>query len=93
VGKPRFVITEIIDEHDDNGCCLLTSANLNKSYFVNRQDRYLKLQNCSDLCQFFVDIIETLGAQSFKVQTRHAMPIFMGKHHPYEGKPIVEYYT
>lgn len=61
------------------------SANLNKSYFDNRQDRYLKLSQSSELCQFFVDIMQTVAQQSFKVQFDQPEPIFLGKHHPYEG--------
>ena len=61
------------------------SANLNKSYFDNRQDRYLKLNQSNQLCQFFVDIIETVAKQSFKVEPSRSQPIFLGKYHPYEG--------
>ncbi|CAF1306052.1 unnamed protein product [Adineta steineri] len=64
---------------------IISGANLNKSYFDNRQDRYLKLNNCPDLCKFFIDIIETIAKQSFKVEANHDEPIFLGKHHPYEG--------
>jgi CDP-diacylglycerol--glycerol-3-phosphate 3-phosphatidyltransferase len=60
-------------------------ANLNKTYFDKRQDRYLKLTNCSNLCKFFIDIIETVSKQSFKIEPNQEEPIFMGKHHPYEG--------
>jgi len=58
---------------------------LNKTYFDNRQDRYLKLKNCSNLCKFFTDIIQTVAKQSFKVELNQEEPIFMGKHHPYQG--------
>ncbi len=58
---------------------------MNKSYFDNRQDRYLKLKNSPSLCKFFVDIVDTIAKQSFKVASSQEKPIFMGKHHPYEG--------
>jgi CDP-diacylglycerol--glycerol-3-phosphate 3-phosphatidyltransferase len=58
---------------------------LNKTYFDNRQDRYLKLKNSPNLCKFFIDIIETVAKQSFKVESNQEEPIFMGKHHPYKG--------
>lgn len=32
-----------------------------------------------------MDIIETVAKQSFKVESHQTQPIFMGKHHPYEG--------
>ena len=60
-------------------------ANINKTYFDNRQDRYLKLKNCSNLCKFFIDIIETIAKQSFKVEINNDKSIFIGEHHPYEG--------
>ncbi|CAF3291662.1 unnamed protein product [Rotaria socialis] len=64
---------------------IISGANLNKSYFDHRQDRYLKLVNCSHLCKFFVDIIQTMAKQSFKIEKNHEEPIFMGEHHPYQG--------
>ncbi|CAF3777736.1 unnamed protein product [Rotaria sp. Silwood1] len=64
---------------------IISGANLNKTYFDNRQDRYLKLNNCSNLCKFFIDIIETIAKQSFKIEKNHDQPIFMGKYHPYKG--------
>jgi CDP-diacylglycerol--glycerol-3-phosphate 3-phosphatidyltransferase len=64
---------------------LIFSANLNKSYFDNRQDRYLKLRNCPKLCKFFIDIIETVAKQSFKIEPNQEEPVFMGQHHPYQG--------
>lgn len=60
-------------------------ANLNKSYFDNRQDRYLKLKNSTNLCEFFIDIIQTIAKQSFKVESNHDEPKFMGQYHPYKG--------
>ena len=60
-------------------------ANLNKAYFDNRQDRYLKLNTCPELCKYFIDIIETVAKHSFKIEANHPEPIFMGKHHPYNG--------
>ncbi|CAF1487969.1 unnamed protein product, partial [Adineta ricciae] len=64
---------------------IISGANLNRAYFDNRQDRYLKLNHCPDLCQFFIDIIETVGKQSFKVKLDHPEPIFLGENHPFEG--------
>jgi CDP-diacylglycerol--glycerol-3-phosphate 3-phosphatidyltransferase len=32
-----------------------------------------------------VDIVDTIAKQSFKVASSQEKPIFMGKHHPYEG--------
>ena len=64
---------------------LRSRANLNKSYFDNRQDRYLKLSHCSDLCKFFVDIVEAVAQESFKLKSHDGTPVFMGEHHPYEG--------
>jgi CDP-diacylglycerol--glycerol-3-phosphate 3-phosphatidyltransferase len=58
---------------------------LNKSYFDNRQDRYLKLNKSPTLCKFFVDIIEAVAKHSFKIEPSQEEPVFMGQHHPYEG--------
>ena len=45
----------------------------------------MKLNHSGKVCQFFIDIIETVAKQSFKVEPNQTQPIFMGKHHPYEG--------
>ena len=37
------------------------------------------------MCKFFIDIIETVAKQSFKVEPNQEEPIFMGKKHPYNG--------
>jgi len=64
---------------------IISGANLNKTYFVNRQDRYLQLKDSPDICQFFIDIIDVVAQNSFRVKSGQLTPIFMGKHHPYEG--------
>lgn len=68
---------------DKNNFPFFQSANLNKTYFVNRQDRYVKIEKSPDLCDFFVKIIETIGRHSFVVGKENEK--FLGQNHPFEG--------
>lgn len=40
---------------------LVTGANLSKSYFTNRADRYVCIRNHPELASFFVDLMRTVG--------------------------------
>lgn len=47
---------------------LIIRANLSHDYFTNRQDRYISISNCKELCDFFESIIDSLGQFSFQVR-------------------------
>uniref|UniRef100_A0A183CMQ1 CDP-diacylglycerol--glycerol-3-phosphate 3-phosphatidyltransferase n=1 Tax=Globodera pallida TaxID=36090 RepID=A0A183CMQ1_GLOPA len=47
---------------------LITGANLSDQYFVNRQDRYLLIEHCPVLADFFVDLFHVVGAHSFRLR-------------------------
>jgi CDP-diacylglycerol--glycerol-3-phosphate 3-phosphatidyltransferase len=37
---------------------ILTGANLSEEYFLNRKDRYLLINNCSELADYLQDVLE-----------------------------------
>lgn len=46
---------------------IVRSANLNKSYFTNRQDRYLHFTSQSTLTQYCFDFLQTVSTFSYKL--------------------------
>ncbi|VDK46764.1 unnamed protein product [Anisakis simplex] len=47
---------------------VISGANLSESYFTNRQDRYILIENVPELAQFWVGIIDAVCSCSFKLQ-------------------------
>ena len=43
-------------------------ANLSADYFTNRQDRYIEIKNCSQLANFFHNLVSTVRAFSLQLQ-------------------------
>ncbi|KAF8626104.1 hypothetical protein AX17_006600 [Amanita inopinata Kibby_2008] len=46
---------------------LISGANLNKSYFTNRQDRYVHLRGNHDFAQYCFNFLQTVSTFSFKL--------------------------
>ncbi|XP_056406165.1 CDP-diacylglycerol--glycerol-3-phosphate 3-phosphatidyltransferase, mitochondrial isoform X2 [Hyla sarda] len=68
---------------DDN--VILSGANLSDSYFTNRQDRYILLQRCSEVADFFSELVEAVGDVSLQLEPDDTIHIEEGMEHPYEG--------
>ncbi|KAG9469942.1 hypothetical protein GDO78_019279 [Eleutherodactylus coqui] len=68
---------------DDN--VILSGANLSDSYFTNRQDRYILLQGCSDMADFFNELVHAVGDVSLQLEPDDTIHIEEGMEHPYEG--------
>ncbi|KAJ6620069.1 hypothetical protein B0H10DRAFT_2175788 [Mycena sp. CBHHK59/15] len=47
---------------------MISGANLNKSYFTDRQDRYIHFTNQQNLSQYCFDFIEAVSTVSFELQ-------------------------
>lgn len=47
---------------------VLTRANLSDSYFVNRQDRYVVIEDNRELANFFQDLIKVVSKYSLQLQ-------------------------
>ncbi|KAJ3291472.1 CDP-diacylglycerol--glycerol-3-phosphate 3-phosphatidyltransferase [Borealophlyctis nickersoniae] len=53
-----------------DGDVMLSGANLNTDYFVDRQDRYVMFRDSSDLAQYFNDLIRTISGFSYTLAPR-----------------------
>ncbi|KAM8946246.1 CDP-diacylglycerol--glycerol-3-phosphate 3-phosphatidyltransferase, mitochondrial [Pelodytes ibericus] len=68
---------------DDN--IILSGANLSDSYFTNRQDRYLLLQGCPEVADFFSELVGAVGDMSLQLQPDDSVLTEDGMEHPYQG--------
>ncbi|KAI6189933.1 CDP-diacylglycerol--glycerol-3-phosphate 3-phosphatidyltransferase [Aphelenchoides bicaudatus] len=50
-----------------DNCIILSGANLSDSYFTNRQDRYVVIEDCPKLIEFFVSVFEAVASCSVKL--------------------------
>ncbi|XP_070846359.1 CDP-diacylglycerol--glycerol-3-phosphate 3-phosphatidyltransferase, mitochondrial isoform X2 [Chaetodon trifascialis] len=64
---------------------IISGANLSDSYFTNRQDRYVLLENCSEVADFFSDLVEAVGDVSLQLQPDDSVTVLEGMVHPYRG--------
>ena len=68
---------------------LISGANLSHDYFTNRQDRYLIIDDCKDLADFFHQLVETVCQFSFQMNENNNL--FLNSdfpHHPYESNQL-----
>lgn len=68
---------------DDN--VILSGANLSDSYFTNRQDRYVFLQDCPEIADFFTELVDAVGDVSLQLQGDDTVQVVEGMVHPYKG--------
>ncbi|XP_034414486.1 LOW QUALITY PROTEIN: CDP-diacylglycerol--glycerol-3-phosphate 3-phosphatidyltransferase, mitochondrial [Cyclopterus lumpus] len=64
---------------------IISGANLSDSYFTNRQDRYVLLENCSEVADFFSDLVDAVGDVSLQLQPDDSVTVQEGMVHPYNG--------
>jgi len=60
------VLGEIKGVHHQKICVfdnqvILGGANLSKSYFLNRKDRYMKFSHCDDLASYLYDYLKIIA--------------------------------
>ncbi|XP_053152333.1 CDP-diacylglycerol--glycerol-3-phosphate 3-phosphatidyltransferase, mitochondrial isoform X4 [Hemicordylus capensis] len=68
---------------DDN--VILSGANLSDSYFTNRQDRYVFLQDSPEIADFFTELVDAVGDVSLQLQQDDTVKVMDGMVHPYQG--------
>lgn len=61
-------------------------ANLSDSYFTNRQDRYVFLQDCPEIADFFTELVDAVGDVSLQLQGDNTVQVVEGMVHPYKGR-------
>ncbi|KNZ72109.1 CDP-diacylglycerol--glycerol-3-phosphate 3-phosphatidyltransferase, mitochondrial [Termitomyces sp. J132] len=49
---------------------IISGANLNKSYFTNRQDRYIHFANQPSLAQYCFNFLQTISTFSYRLSTK-----------------------
>nr|XP_057924317.1 CDP-diacylglycerol--glycerol-3-phosphate 3-phosphatidyltransferase, mitochondrial isoform X2 [Doryrhamphus excisus] len=64
---------------------VISGANLSDSYFTNRQDRYVLLENCRELADFFSELVDAVGDASLQLQPDDSVTVQQGMVHPYKG--------
>uniref|UniRef100_A0A3Q3IQT4 CDP-diacylglycerol--glycerol-3-phosphate 3-phosphatidyltransferase n=1 Tax=Monopterus albus TaxID=43700 RepID=A0A3Q3IQT4_MONAL len=64
---------------------IISGANLSDSYFTNRQDRYVLLENCREVADFFSNLVEAVGDVSLQLQPDNSVTMLEGMVHPYKG--------
>uniref|UniRef100_A0A3Q3WIA2 CDP-diacylglycerol--glycerol-3-phosphate 3-phosphatidyltransferase n=1 Tax=Mola mola TaxID=94237 RepID=A0A3Q3WIA2_MOLML len=64
---------------------IISGANLSDSYFTNRQDRYVLLENCSEVADFFSNLVDAVGDVSLQLQPDDTVTMLEGMVHPYKG--------
>lgn len=64
------------------------SANLSDSYFTNRQDRYVFLQDCPEVADFFTELVDAVGDVSLQLQGDDTVNVLEGMVHPYKGRAL-----
>ncbi|KAJ8013692.1 hypothetical protein DPEC_G00032430 [Dallia pectoralis] len=64
---------------------IISGANLSDSYFTNRQDRYVLLENCGEVADFFSDLVAAVGDVSLQLKPDNSVSMIDGMVHPYIG--------
>lgn len=68
---------------------MISGANLSHDYFTNRQDRYVIIEDCKELVDFFDELVENVCQFSFQLNEGNYLkfnPNF--PHHPFESDRI-----
>ncbi|XP_076154936.1 CDP-diacylglycerol--glycerol-3-phosphate 3-phosphatidyltransferase, mitochondrial [Alosa pseudoharengus] len=63
---------------------IISGANLSDSYFTNRQDRYVLLEDCPEVANFFADLVGAVGDVSLQLQPDDSVHMLDGMVHPYK---------
>lgn len=64
---------------------IISGANLSDSYFTNRQDRYVLLENCGQVADFFSELVAAVSDTSLQLQPDDSVSVLEGMVHPYQG--------
>jgi CDP-diacylglycerol--glycerol-3-phosphate 3-phosphatidyltransferase len=64
---------------------IISGANLSNDYFTNRQDRYILIQDCKELADFFESLVDSISKFSFKA-TANDKITYENNVHPFLDK-------
>ncbi|XP_065579961.1 CDP-diacylglycerol--glycerol-3-phosphate 3-phosphatidyltransferase, mitochondrial-like [Artemia franciscana] len=65
---------------------IISGANLSEDYFTNRQDRYVLLEDCEELADFYDDLVEIVSTFSFQLDSDDQIHLHSTwTEHPFHG--------
>ncbi|XP_029105924.1 CDP-diacylglycerol--glycerol-3-phosphate 3-phosphatidyltransferase, mitochondrial isoform X1 [Scleropages formosus] len=64
---------------------IMSGANLSDSYFTNRQDRYVLLEGCRQVADFFAELVGAVSDVSLQLGPDDSVRTKEGMVHPYKG--------
>ncbi|XP_076855593.1 CDP-diacylglycerol--glycerol-3-phosphate 3-phosphatidyltransferase, mitochondrial [Brachyhypopomus gauderio] len=64
---------------------IISGANLSESYFTNRQDRYLLVEDCGEVADFFAELVRAVSDISLQLEHDDTVHVVKGMVHPYKG--------
>uniref|UniRef100_A0A914ZA49 CDP-diacylglycerol--glycerol-3-phosphate 3-phosphatidyltransferase n=1 Tax=Panagrolaimus superbus TaxID=310955 RepID=A0A914ZA49_9BILA len=64
---------------------IISGANLSDQYFLNRQDRYVLIENNPKLVDFLENVFNTIAASSFQLKENGDLDLSDNCIHPFEG--------
>ncbi|KAL4612916.1 CDP-diacylglycerol-glycerol-3-phosphate 3-phosphatidyltransferase, mitochondrial isoform X1 [Arapaima gigas] len=64
---------------------IISGANLSDSYFTNRQDRYILLEDCHQVADFFAELVGAVSDVSLQLEPDNSVHMEEGMVHPYKG--------
>uniref|UniRef100_A0AC35GKD4 CDP-diacylglycerol--glycerol-3-phosphate 3-phosphatidyltransferase n=1 Tax=Panagrolaimus sp. PS1159 TaxID=55785 RepID=A0AC35GKD4_9BILA len=67
---------------------IISGANLSDQYFLNRQDRYVLIENNPKLVEFLENIFNTVAESSFQLKGNGALVLRDNCIHPFEGNKV-----
>ena len=62
---------------------------MSEDYFVDRQDRYMVIKNCKELCNFYECLFDSISEFSFKLDSKEK---FVFNHHNSQNHPYLGNY-
>ncbi|XP_069685138.1 CDP-diacylglycerol--glycerol-3-phosphate 3-phosphatidyltransferase, mitochondrial isoform X4 [Periplaneta americana] len=66
---------------------LISGANLSNDYFTNRQDRYVLIEDCGPLADFYDGLVSRVSEFSLQLDQGDQVHLHSSwKYHPYKGK-------
>ncbi|KAK2866477.1 hypothetical protein Q7C36_002533 [Tachysurus vachellii] len=67
---------------------IISGANLSDSYFTNRQDRYVLLEDCKEVADFFSELVGAVSDISLQLAPDDSVHMLEGMVHPYKGNRV-----
>ncbi|XP_062859071.1 CDP-diacylglycerol--glycerol-3-phosphate 3-phosphatidyltransferase, mitochondrial isoform X1 [Trichomycterus rosablanca] len=67
---------------------IISGANLSDSYFTNRQDRYVLLEDCQEVADFFAELVRVVSDISLQLAPDDSVHMMEGMVHPYKGNRV-----